>query len=785
MLFKTNLKIAFKSIKANPINSAINLGGLSVAIASALFLLVYVQNELSFDSFHQHEDDIYRLLVSENGDYPSAIITAAIAPDAALEFPEVEAFTRITYPSEGYFSIDKKNITEKNIVYADSSLFSMFSFKLLQGDRDRALTEPGAIVISETLAHNLFGDENPIGRVISHDNNEQLTITGVVEDTPANSHITYSCFISFTSLLNKGLHLDWNGGWNYFNYIQVHPGTLPETLEAKFPAFMEKNINYMMKDDEVSYQLSLEPLTKLHLFSASDFDFATKSSLNTVLLFLSVGGLILTLAFINFSNINIIQAGSRLKEIGVRKVLGAGKMEILKQFVTEITVQLTVAVSLGLGLYSLLHPSLQQLIPELVPAVAPDIKLVSIFLAALLVPVLLISVYLALFLTRNYSMHALKGRSSRKTSPGFVNALVIGQFSVSVVLITMSLIVHQQMGFIRNKDLGFRKENLLVINLNSNKARSKVELLKSELLQENGVSLAGAASDMPGGGFTSNGYIPEGHEAPSMYHALDVDDSFLETMDLHIVNGRGFSNDYGNEKNKILINETLQRQLGWDNPIGKKIRRNGDLEVIGVVKDFHFATLHTPIAPLILTNTPYRGFSKLALKVSSTDLSNSLQGINDTWAKVMGDEMLDSYFLDQSFAAYYRKEQVLSNLLTSFAAIAIFIGAMGLFSLIYYSTHLRLKEIGIRKVIGAKVGDIVLLLSKNHLIGIGLSIVIAWPLSYWIAVGWLNSFSYHIELPVWAFIASGLAALVIGLTTLSLKTLSAARKNPVEIIRYE
>ncbi len=789
-LFGKHFKVALRRIWREKLYSAINISGLSVGLTCCLLLLIFVSNELNYDRFHQNRDNIYRLLVhsiDEEGESTAAAITAAIGPSMKGEFPEVVNCVRLSYPATGFFTNAKgSKIKTQNIHYADSTFFSIFSFSLLAGDPATALNRPNTVIITSTLAKKLFADEQQaLGETITVNGKDILEITGIIEDSPANSQLQYSALISFSSLLNKGLFLDWNGGWNYYTYLQLQPQSDIDQLRQRFPPFMYKNINRELEEYGISWQLKLQPLAEVHLSDGIEGELATKGSWGTIIVFSSIAAVILLLACINFINLSTIQAHARSKEIGIRKVTGATKEHLVIQFFIESGVVTMLAFSLAFIIILLSRPLISHLFGNTLQLlVLSNIHIILLLIAALLAITLAAAIYPAFYLSSLKPTLAIKGKGVKKAGTHSLgSALLVFQFVISIVLIASTLIVYHQMSFIRQKNLGFNKENILVINLQSKDSRQGVETLKTELRSIGGVIRLGASSEVPGNGFTSNGYLPQGLQNPIMIHALDIDSDFLSTLDIDIVEGRNFDPARITDKDAILINETLADRLGWEDPIGKYIERNGKHEVIGVVRNFNYATLHQQIEPLLFTQKPWRGFSLLSIRVNATNIPSTLSQIEARWKDIHPNEPIDYYFLDHSYNEVYKKERQQGQLFMAFSAIAIIIACLGLFGLVSYSLNQKIKEIGVRKVLGAGNGNLLIILNKSYLTKVIIAVVVGSPIAYAAATRWVRSFHYHADISPQLLMLSVAIVFSFALLAINLQTLKAVNRNPAETLK--
>lgn len=774
----------------SPLYSVIKITGFALGLACTLLLLVYVGNELSYDKFHKNSERIYRVLIHADepeGESISAVQTAAIAPTLQAEIPDIESSVRLANPFSGLITYNEHSVKTSSIYYADSSFFSVFSFKLIEGNPATALANPYSILISETTAQKVFGDEDPLGKTIILNREKQFKVTGIVEDAPSNSQIRYSALASFSSLYNQGLFLDWNGGWNYFSYFLVNPHTNPEDIEIKSKPIFDREINNMLKDIGVSYSLMLEPLTKAHLFSKAEFDLPTKGSPDQILILTFAGLMVLIMACVNFVTLSTVQATSRLKEIGVRKVIGAHTKGLFIRFMAE-TVLITFLSLLIAGVVLVFFdPWIEEYMGTSVSGLFLANPWMLVILLFLILAIGFISgAYPAFVLSRFKTAEAVKGRfNSRKDIPKAVSFLILFQFIVTITLFILTEVVYQQRAFISKKNLGFMKENLVVLPLSNQDIRDNFNLLKNEINKFPETISIGGSSEVPGNGFTSNGYFPEGHKDPMMIHALDIDPDYLKTMGIKIIQGRNFSEDLASDKDSYLINQTLAKRLGWEDPEGHFITRGGNHPVIGVVQDFNYNTLHHPIEPLIITMKPWNGYQYLSIRIRGNNIPQSMEDIRTAWNKINPPDSFEPYFLDQSFAAYYQNEKKLGEVFFIFAFIALSLCATGMLGTVSFSMKGKVKEIGIRKVMGSDTSTLVARLTKKFFLWILIANAIAVPLAFYLSGQWLERFEYNPGLSPWLFAAGIVFSLLLGSLTSGILAFKAASANPVESLHQE
>jgi putative ABC transport system permease protein len=790
-MFRNYFITAIRNLLRNPVYALINIFGLSIGITCSLLILIFIKNEISYDKFHEHKYDLYRMvfeMVNQDGRIISPQMTAPPAPAMMEEFPEVEAATRITGYRNGYFTYQNKSYKSDGVIYADSLFFEMFSFQLISGDPEIVLKEPFTLVLNEETAKNIFGKENPIGKVLRWNNKDDLLITGVVKSPPENSHLQFTSLISFSSLYeDKRLYMDWNGGMQYYHYIELLPGISKKITESRLPDFMNRHINYIFEGSGYSINASLQPVLDIHLKSGYVGEIGMTGSMSNIYIYSAIALFILLIACINFMNLTTAKSTRRAREIGLRKILGAERESLIGQFLGESVIMSLLGLIIALILIEILLPEFNNMVNrELDLYQVRNLDLIiGIPLFVIIIGVLAGS-YPAFIMSSFKPVNVLKGTvTGQKGASGFRNILVLVQFAISLVLIICTLVIYAQLGYIKSKDVGYQKENILVLRFTSENFKNKYMILKEGLENISDVINSSATSEIPGTGFTSNGYRPEGYDRWLMFNAVDVDFDYIQTMGLQVLQGRGFSVEYPTDRNAYLINETLARELNWENPTGMTIEREGVHTIIGVVRDFHFASLHQEIGPLIFTMKPYMGYDFLLVRFKTENLNSLINSIRKVWEQIDPNEPFEYFFMDNVFDEMYRSEQKLSSMLLYIAILAIIIACMGLFGLALYSTEQRTKEIGVRKVFGSTVSKVVFLLTGKFTRWVLLANLLAWPVAYIIIRKYMQMYAYKIDLPVWIFFLTALGTYLIALITISFQSVKAGTTNPAKTLRYE
>lgn len=784
VMFRNYFVTAFRYLWKQKGFSIINLVGLSIGLCVCYFALTFVAFELSYDNYHEKSDRIFRLVTdveTPNGkDYLST--TATMAPAIKAAFPEVESAARIFLD---YLIVQKgqEQYGEEKIAYADSSVFSVFTFPLVSGNPRTVLKTPYSIVLSETAARRYFGDKNPLGNTLLINGKEPALVTGVMKDMPQNSHFRVDMLVSLSTL---------GEGWMYnakrfffYTYLLLPEGYNPSKLTAKLPDFVKTHLDQKAG----KYTLELEPLKRVYLDGkprGSKSGSSVSGNRSHVYIFSFVAAFVLFIACFNFVNLTTALSVQRAKEIGVRKVLGTTRKLLIFQFLIEAVLITLASFVVATFLCSGLIPFFNDLTVKTISAgIFENVRYLFILFGA----AVLIGIYPAFFLSRFQPVSTLKGGFvSSPRDIVFRKILVVSQFSISIILIVATIVVYQQLHFMQNHELGFKKDHNLVIDFQYNEqVVDHYESLKDKLAAIPGVATASISSSIPG---RSNHLFPtkienignEMQEFQSDTYFVDYD--FLKQYQISVIAGRAFSKDFTTDlKEAILINETAVKSLGFSDPaqvIGKHFSQlNANGLVIGVVKDFHFRSFQEAVQPLTLRVAP-GFFTFLTLNVSSQNMPESIKMIESQWKTLVPDLPLIYFFADEAYNDQYRDEQRFGKLFICFATLAILISCLGLLGLSALSITQRTREIGVRKVMGASVRGIVRLLSVDFIKLVFVSTFIAIPVAWFGMDRWLRDFAYRIDMPWWAFILAGFIAVVIAVATVSFQAIKAALMNPVK-----
>ncbi|MCF0073291.1 ABC transporter permease [Dyadobacter sp. CY261] len=798
MLFNY-LKISIRNFRKQPLFSGLNIFGLGIGIAAVWLMVLYVADELSYDRFHAKADRVFRVTQEAQwatGSFRLAPTSAPFAQALQNEYPEIEKTVRISTEGGGKIRFGEKQVDAHDIYFTDASIFSVFSYPFLYGDPATALREPQKIVLTKTLATRIFGDASrAMGQTVFFSNDYPNTVTGVIEDAPVNSHLNFSAL--------RSLPPDYTGGWqdgDIYTYLLLKEGTDARKLEAKFPSFYAKYLQKQM--DNANYHMALQPLTSIHLHSNLEYEMSTNGNINTVYIFSAIALLILIIACINYMNLYTARSLKRVREVGVRKAIGSQRLQLIGQFLTESFMMTFLAGLMGFLLAKAALPFFNDLAEKSLSLQFRNNDMATLGIAAafLLLIGLLSGLYPALMLSGYRPVVALKGQlGSQSGGAGFRQSLVVFQFAATVVMIACSGIVYKQIRYVNHKDLGFNKDQVLTFHIDKNEVRSQVGALKEKLEQNPVIESAAAASNPIGGNFigsaalfveTDNGEIPS---TTQMTQRFMADADYLRTMEIKLLHGRDFvKNSPADLAGSVLVNEALVKKQGWANPIGKKMRYPADkdgnvkeLTIVGVTSDFHIYSLQHKIEPLVIQLAPPSEQDNLYVRINPAKMSEALAYISSIYKGFDPEATPEFQFLDENFAKQYQAEQRQGNILLVFAILAVVIACLGLFGLAAFAAEARTKEIGVRKVLGASIQDVVLMLSRDFVKLVLIAIAIGTPIAAYAMHKWLQNFEYRETLSWWVFALAGVIAIVIALATVSSQALKSALTNPVKALRAE
>jgi putative ABC transport system permease protein len=801
-MFKNYLKIALRHLKKSPTYSFINIAGLAVGMACCLLISLYVFNELGYDKFHQNAERIFRVQVDLN-------LNGILYREASIQFPAAEALEQdfpgvahaVRFYRDGSFpllQVGDRKFTEERFFFADPVVFEVFDFPLVKGDAATAFIEPNSVVLTEATAQKYFGNAEPLGQFLRYQNSFDLKVTGIAKDVPQTAHFKFDFLAPMQLQLNlwegpesiggREKQWFWTGSWTY---LLLSDDGAAQSLSAKLPDFVKK----YFPERYQGATLALQPLTDIHLRSNLDNEIEPNSQILYVYLFSAIAFLILLIACINFVNLTTAKAANRAREVGVRKVAGANKRQLVYQLLGETLTASFLAMAVALLIVELLLPAFSELAGRsLSIGMLQNWNGLSLIFGLAFVVGILSGIYPAFFLSAFSPVNIFKRDIplvSRKQR--LRQTLVVTQFAISCLLLIGIGVVYQQLSFLREKELGFSKEQVLFIKAKP-AVSQQFEAFRAELLRSPGIQSVGGASNIPGEGVFAYRFVPEGgsRDNPMMLPLLLVDHDFLSTMNIEIAQGRDLSREHPSDFGEaFLLNEKAVQELGWqDNPIGKKmemfaagttkIAKSG--HVVGVISDYHFESLHHEVKPLVVTLGPWASY--YAVKTAG-NLDASIAQIESVWQKFSPDWPLEYIFLDRKLDQLYQNEQKLAQIINAFALIAVVIACLGLFGLATFAAEKRTKEIGVRKVLGATVTGLAALLSKDFLKLVLIANLAAWPIAWLVMSRWLRDFAYRIDLDWRIFALASLATLAIAVITVSSQAIKAALANPVESLRYE
>ena len=801
-MIRNYIKTAYRSLLKNKGFTFLNVLGLSVGLATCLLIVFYVVDELSYDKYNTNAANIYRMTVDAklNGNAGVYATTEVNWKDVLkTNFPEIEKTTRMINkdglylsPQKFYVKKDNGNILENKVVFTESSLFDMFTLPMVDGSPSTALDEPRTAVITESTAKKYFNKVNVVGQTLTINDSNIYKITGVIKDIPSQSHFNYDFFLSFSSRGESK-----SNSWGYsglHNYLQLKPGADVKKLEGELTKMDIKNsfnpTAWTTGDNHL--KIVLTPLLDIHLRDSSQYALSPAGSMQYVYIFSMIAIFILLIACVNFMNLSTARSSNRAKEVGVRKVLGSARKYLVAQFLTESLLVTLTSTILAVGLAWILLPLFNQMAGKQLAFTSDNLTwLLPSLLVIVLVVGFLAGSYPAFFLSAFQPIDVLKGKIAKGFKGSFLRSfLVIFQFSISIFLIIGTLVIYNQLNYIHNKSLGFDRNQVLVVK-NTNVLGKQADILKKELKQLPGVVNTSMSSYQPTGDKNlKTGLFPDATidiKKDILTEFWTVDEDYINTMGIQLVDGRNFSNQMATDSAAIIVNQAFIEKFGRKNPIDQTVYRDFDkvrpYHIIGVVKDFNYASLHEKIAPLALVYAPDNG--ALSVRMHTSNLTGLMLQIENKWKQVSPNQQFSYSFMDEDFDATYRTEQRIGTIFISFSTLAIVIACLGLFGLAAYAAEQRNKEIGIRKVLGASVSTIVGMLSMDFIKLVLISILIATPLAWWAMNRWLQDFAYRVNIQWYVLATAGIIAVLIAFFTISFQSVKAALGNPVDSLRSE
>lgn len=800
-MFKNLFKIALRNIFKDKVYSAINILGLTIGITCSIFLFMYILDELSYDRYHTNANNIYRIVSNikePDNAFTWAVAQVPMAQELRNNYPEVKNAVRFYGTGRTLYKNGEKQFNEEDFYLTDSTVFDMFTYEFLAGDVNTALDNPFSIVLTETAAKKYFASATEaLGQSLQNKENQEYKITGVIKDVPYNSHFRFDALISRSS--QPGSDGGSWGNFGVFTYIQLPEGYDLSKMYASLDKIVKERVNPIFEQYNIKIGYELQRITDIHLHSKIQDEAEEGGDISVIYIFGAVSAFMLIIACINYMNLATARSANRAKEVGVRKVMGSQRKQLIMQFITESVVLTLIALALSIFLIYALLPAFNSLANKHLPfSYILQTPVVLTLLGVTLFSGIVGGSYPAFYLSSFNPVSVLKGKlSTRGGSVIFRRVLVVLQFSISIFMLISTLVVFDQLSYMRNKDLGFDKERVVKLTLSERELRQKADVLVNRLKQAPEVAGVGTATSVPGQGVGKLLLKVEDNQGKMVDRGIDLfnaDFDFVKTMGMEIVKGRDFSRDVSSDTTyAVLVNEAMVKRMAWDDPIGKKFvfeqggPNNEDIEkrVVGVLKDYHQNSLYDAIEPIMVILNDENYF--VLVRTEEGDVKKSLAAVENVWKDLFPNNTFQFEFLDQDFNSQYKADEKRSLIFTVFSSLTILIACLGLIGLAAFTTEQRTKEIGVRKVIGASVSSLVSLVSREFFILVGLGMIIAFPFAWYFTDNWLQNFAYRIELKgEWlTFLVSALLAFVITLITVGYHVMRAAHANPVKSLRDE
>lgn len=802
-MFRNYLTVAIRNILKDKFYTLINIFGLTIGIASCIFIAIYIQDEISYDRFNSKADRIYRVtefIETEGSGERSSSAPFPVGPtlledygtmiESQVRFFDFQSPTLLVSLKDG-----NKEFNEPHVLFVDSTFFQIFDYEVSKGDKATALQKPNSVLLTESAAKRYFGNADPIGKLLQIEGRQELIVTAVMADPPRNAHFQFEFLVSFSTLRNffNG-QIPQNWYWNpCWTYLLLKEEVKPADVENQFPPFIKKYFPELIREET---RMELQPLTDIHLTSDLEFELQANSSKENIYVFSIIGIVILFIASMNFMNLSTARSAKRAKEVGLRKTLGSAQSQLVSQFLLESLIISFVAIMLAVIL-SISGLSSFNMLAE--KSISYSIFLNPIIIAALVMIFVLIGIgsgiYPALVLSSFVPIHVLKDSQPKGGRGAFMRkTLVVVQFSLSIIMIISTVVAINQLDFLRKSDTGFDQDQVLYISALRTPITRTYPGFKKEMEQRPDVVSVTGVLDVLGSKHQGDNFRFEGMDKSKLFSVMWVNHDFFKTFDLEIVSGRAFEETMTTDDSlALIVNEALATQMGWkpDEAVGKPFYYQQYVgKIVGIVKDFNFVSKHRTIEPLVIqlrSNPGHFNFSLkyVAIKLKTDDLPKTVAAVEAKWKELAPDRPFDYFFLDQELDKLYKDEEKLSKIAGIFSGLAVIVACLGLFALASFITEERKKEIGIRKVMGGSVSQIVLLLSKDFSILIGIAFVIATPIAWYAIRTWLSNFAFHVEINWLVFIMVGVVTLLIALLTISYRALQAAFANPVKTLRHQ
>ena len=787
-MFKNYVLVTVRNLRKNSTYSLLNIIGLAVGMTAFILIGLYVQYELSFDRYHKNADRIYRVIREGR-----AFTPAPLGPELKEKIPEFEAAARILRSPNTLVSREQNHFLEEEFYWADPGTFNIFSIPFIDGDPKTALADPSAIVLSQRTAEKYFGDAEPMGKILTVSERYEFRVSGVFENMPANSHFVMDVVVPYKTYFQITTNdiTRWTSNFSY-TYVLLGEDADPEAAENKIHPIIEIPLLKAagVKEPYPKY-FFIQPMTEIHLHSHLEQEIGLNNDMKHILLFSSIAFLILVIACVNYMNLGTARSLRRGKEVGLRKVVGAKKDQLIVQFLGESLAMAVLAMIIAIMMVLAALPAFNNLVqrqihlnplhnPQLFLGLAFITLFVGLFAGSY--PAMRISGFRPISVLSGTFIRSPRGSSLR-------SILVLFQFAITIVLIICTIAVREQLRFIKTVDMGYAKEQIITLPVRAGSVRRNIQSIRTELLQSSAIVALSTSGRLPNNidTFTSRDWTGRNPDEPIPIYYNTADHDYIDLFGMQIVQGRNFSRDFpSDEQGAFLVNETAVKVAEWESPIGRKFTHwSGQTgKIVGIIKDFHLHSLHRPIEPLYIFLNP-RDFSHIAIKIKPTNIPATIDYVKEVMKKFSPSTPFSYSFFDEVFERAYFTEQRMGRVFGAFASLAIFIACLGLFGLTTFAAEQRTKEIGIRKVLGASVSRIFLLLSKEFIRWVLLANLIAWPVAYFAMNKWLENFAYRIHIGMEAFLISGGTALLIAYLTVSYQSIKSARANPADSLRYE
>ncbi|MFZ5980781.1 MAG: ABC transporter permease [Candidatus Zixiibacteriota bacterium] len=791
-MLRNYLKVAVRNLIRQKLYVAVNVAGLAIGLTVCLLIIGFLKNELTFEHCHLKRDRIYRvdgIYQFREASVSMANIMPALGPAMAADFPEVERAVRLRVLDNVTVAFEQDlSLVERKVFAAEPALLDIFTLPLKYGNPKGALEAPYSVIISSEMAEMYFPDLNPIGQAVRLNDKFDCQITGVLDEIPVNTQIFSNFIVSYATLEKLGMNVTtWNELFLDYTYLLLNPGADPAAVEVKIPAFLER---YMEPETAKMYVLQLQSLNDIYMHSQLSYELQPSGNIQLTYIFSCIAALILIIATINFVNLTTARTTHRLKEVGVRKTVGASRMQLVKQFLSESFLMTLVSMLLGLVFFELTRPLLETFIER---PLAIDYLRDPVLISSLVAMVIIVGVvsgsYPAFVLSRHRPSLILRGGSARQSMKSFTRRVLVAfQFTLTIGLLCFTFAIYKQIDFSLSTDLGYDKDNVVLVDIEEGLTPEKRRLIADEIIKSGAVEAASIASTFPGEERHALYSVrPENKpdEDPTLIHGVCIDPEFCNTLQLRLLEGRNLTDNPADVISNVLINEAAVKYYGLEQPVGFKfLRKTGEFTVVGVVKDFHTHSLKNEIMPVMFLTNPDEN-RIMALRLPEQGHPAALAAVKEVWDRVIPDRAFEPRFIDDLLMEYYRDEQKTAYLFTTFSLLAVLIACLGVFGLSAYMAEQRTKEIGIRKVLGASLTSLIRLLSKEFFVLVMVANVIAWPLAWEVINRWLEAFAYRTEVSWYIFVLSGLMALVIALTTVGYQAVKAALANPVDTLKYE